>query len=728
MKLAWIACFALIVLLGACVQKGSVNLDKFEFPKVDFPKAMKRPHLLTLHGDDRIDNYFWMKDRENPEVIAYLEAENKATERVLAPVKTLEEKLFQEMKKRTREDESSVPVKKENYEYWTQFVPGGQYPIFFRRRLDHLSQGNTKAHSTEAEVIFDGNLRAQGLDFFQTTSPIMSPKQDIMAIGIDSQGRRFFDFEFKNLVTSNLLKFKLKKITANLIWAADNKTVFYVQQDPNTLRADRVYRANVLTGKIELVYTEKDPTFDVHISHSVSKKFIYLHSSSTLSSEVRFIDASAPMGEFHLFLAREKDHEYDVEDGVDRFYIISNWQAPNFRVFELPIPQTSQLKKKLGPFNKDSWREIIPHRTDTLITGLTVFKNHLVVSEKSMGLDQIHVFSRQSLSNYLIPFSDQSYSAEVHSATEYASEKVRYDFESLRLPASTFDYDLNSRESILLKTKDVPTYNPELYKTERVWIQTKDGEKVPVSLLMKRNFKPEGKNPLLIYGYGAYGLSSDANFNQSIVSLIDRGFVYAIAHIRGGSELGRRWYDQGRVLKKKNSFDDFIACTERLLKLNYADSRRVYAMGGSAGGLLMGAVMNQRPDLYRGIVAAVPFVDVVTTMLDDSIPLTTSEYDEWGNPNEKTYYYYIRSYSPYDNVGAKTYPHLLVTTGLHDSQVQYWEPAKWVAKLRDQKSNNNLILLKTNMGAGHGGPSGRYERLKEEALEFSFLLMIDAGN
>jgi oligopeptidase B len=683
--------------LGGCVHKSSQ----------DAPQPDKVPHHLTKFDNLRIDNYFWLKDRGNPKVIAHLEAENSLTERTLAPVKVLEETLFQEMKRRTKEDDASVPVKKGPFEYWVKHVPGGQYPVFLRRLRSAPTSGE--------QVLIDGNERAKGHDFFQSTSPIISPNQEIMAFGIDTKGRRFFDFEFKNLVTGKILPLRIQNITANLVWAADNETVFYAEQNPKTLRSEKIYRLNIKSGEKKLVYFEQDETFGVFLYQSVSKKFIYIASNSTLTTEIRYLEAKYPERPFQIFLDREREHEYEVQDGRDRFYVVSNWKAKNFRVFELMRPSS----------DRSTWKEIIPHRADTLITNLTVFKNYLVVSEKTNGLDQIRIYDRKTLVSSLIPFTDQSYTVGVHSAAEFESELVRYDYESMRIPETTFDFDMKKLTSQRLKTREVPTYNQELYRTERIWVQGRDGTKIPVSLLMRKDVSANGKNPLFIYGYGAYGASSDPLFSQTIMSLVDRGFVYAIAHVRGGSELGRSWYDDGRGLHKKNSFNDFIDCTEALISLKYADPRRIYAYGASAGGLLMGAVMNQRPDLYRGIVAAVPFVDVITTMLDESIPLTTSEYDEWGNPNEKTYYEYILSYSPYDNVAKKSYPHLFVTTGLHDSQVQYWEPAKWVAKLRELKTDSNLILLKTNMSAGHGGASGRYNSLKERATDFAFVLLLD---
>ncbi|MES3037686.1 MAG: S9 family peptidase, partial [Bdellovibrionota bacterium] len=617
----------------------------------NFPKPAQKPYTLEKHGDKRSDPYFWLRERENPEVVKYLQNENIYTNEVMAHTLPLQEKLFLEMKSRIKENDSSYPFKKGEYQYWSKFETGKQYPVYMRKLVKEGSR---------EETLLDGNEMAKGLAYFQTTGPMISPNTKLMAYGVDSQGRRFFNIHFKDLSTGKNLDAKLENMTGNMVWAQDNETVFFSQQDPKTLRADKIYRYNIKTHKKDLVFEEKDETFNAHVGQGgLPRNYIFISSSSTLTSEIRYVSSHRPTEAFKVFYPRHREHEYSVVDGGDRFYVFTNDGAPNFKLMETPIEKT----------DKKHWKEVLPHRTDELLGDVEVFKNHLVVLTKKDGLDHLRIYRRDTMKMFEVPFQDASYSLSLHSNVEYEPTFVRFDFESLRLPESTFDLDLETQKQTLRKTREVPSYNPELYRTERLWVVARDGTKVPVSLLMLKDIKPKGENPMLVYGYGSYGMSMDAYFMSSMFSLIDRGFVFAMAHIRGGSELGRAWYDNGRVLNKKNTFNDFIDITEWLIKNNYANSKRVYAMGGSAGGLLMGTIINDRPDLYNGIVAQVPFVDVVTTMLDDTIPLTTGEYDEWGNPNEKQFYDYIKSYSPYDNVGRHPYPNMLVTTGLHDSQV-----------------------------------------------------------
>ncbi len=672
----------------------------------DFPMAEQRPQRLEKHGDIREDKYFWLKNREDQKVIAYLNAENKYTEEALAPVKDLEKKIFEELKNRTKEDEASVPVKKGDYFYYSRFEKGQQYPIFARRH---------HALTSPEEILLNVNEIAKGHTFCDSTGPVMSPDQNLMAYAADFVGRLFYTIYFKNLKTGQILEQKIENARPNLVWAADNQTLFYTHQHPETLRSEKVFRYDLKTRKNDLVYDEKDETFSVEVYQSLTKKYTYIVSGNTLTSEVQYLPSSKPHEAFKIFLPRERGHEYSVNDGDDGFYILSNKNAKNFRLLKADFART----------DVKHWHELIPHRANTYLSDVTVFRNFFVLDERREGLTQIHILSKNHKLDYSIPFADQSYLASVGANAEYATDTLRYEYESMRLPDSVYDYNMQARTQELKKTKEVPHYNADLYVTERVFITVRDGTKVPVSLVMKKDLAKNGKAPLLIYGYGSYGANMDPSYSQSIYSLVDRGFVYATAHIRGGSEMGREWYEKGRTAHKLNTFYDFIDCTEGLIRLGYADPKRVYAMGGSAGGLLMGAIANFRSDLYKGIIAEVPFVDVVTTMLDDSIPLTTSEYDEWGNPNVKKDYDYIKAYSPYDNVRAKAYPHMLITTGLHDSQVQYWEPAKWTAKLRELKTNNSLILLKTDMEAGHGGASGRFDQLKEIATEFAFILLVD---
>ena len=673
---------------------------------LDFPRAKQIDHHLEKHGDVRNDKYFWLKDREKPEVIQYLTEENAYTNRALAPVRDLEQTIFEEMKRRTKEDEASVPYKKGDYYYYSRFEKDQQYPIYARKK---------ESLTANEDIFLNVNDLARGKSYCQVGAIAISPNQEIIAYTVDFTGRRFYDVYFKNLKTGKTESYTIDKTAGGIVWAADNQTLFYSQQNADTLRSDKIFRYDLKTNKSDLVYFEKDDTFSVYVNESLTKKYIYITSGSTLSTEVRYLPSDKPFDTFKIFLTREKEHEYSVTDGDDAFYIVTNKHAKNYKIMKTDFQHTD-IKH---------WKNVIPHSETNYIADLTVFKNYIAVSERREGLQQIRILSKDLKTDFHIPFKDKSYVAELGTNREYNSDILRYDYESMRQPETTYDYNMATQTQELKKSKEVPTYNPELYVTDRIFVTARDGARVPVSILMKKDTPKNGSAPMLIYGYGSYGLNMDANYSQSIFSLIDRGYVFAIAHVRGGSEMGRDWFDNGRVLNKKNSFNDFIDCTEALIQQGFASPQRVFAMGGSAGGLLMGAITNMRPDLYKGIVAQVAFVDVITTMLDDTIPLTTGEYDQWGNPNEKKYYDYIKSYSPYDNVGSKAYPHMLIATGLHDSQVQYWEPAKWAAKIRELKNNNALILLKTNMAAGHGGASGRYERMKETATDYAFILMVD---
>lgn len=670
------------------------------------PAPEKKSFTMTKHGDLRVDDYHWLRERENLQVLTYLNNENNFTADIMKPVKDLEDKLFQELKGRIKEDESSVPAKDGDYYYSARYETGQQYPFYVRH------PGNER---NKEEILLNVPELAKGHTFFQTTGPRMSPNHQLMAYGVDTVGRRFYTIHFKDLATGTVLPGKIENVTGNLAWANDNSTVFYSEQNPATLRSEKIYSYNLKTHQKKLVYTEPDETYSTFVYKSLSDKYVYISSNSTLSSEVQYVDADHPEQAFKVFAPRERDHEYSVTDSGDRFYILTNRDAKNFRVMTAD-PGKTEVK---------SWKELIPHRSDTLVQDITVFKDYLVLDERRNGLTQIQINNHQGTNAFYIPFSDESYMAGVSDNREFDSEWLRFDYESMRLPPSVFDIHMKTHQQDLKKTHEVPNYKADLYKTERIFITARDGTQVPVSLLMKKDHKKNGTASLLVYGYGSYGANMDPWFDSNIFSLVDRGFVFAKAHIRGGSEMGREWYDNGRTIHKKNTFYDFIDCTEALVKSKYAVADKVYSMGGSAGGLLMGVIMNLRPDLYKGVVAQVPFVDVITTMLDESIPLTTSEYDEWGNPNEKGAYDYIKSYSPYDNIKAQKYPNTLVTTGLHDSQVQYWEPAKWVAKLREHNKGDSVILLKTDMEAGHGGASGRFNQLKDTATEYAFILMIN---
>lgn len=669
------------------------------------PQPDKVPVKLEKHGDTRVDEYFWLNQRENPKVLDYLKAENSYTDAVLSPVQELKKKVFTEIKGRVKDEEKFPETRDGDYLYSARYDAGAQYPVYLRRPV----QGGNE------EIILNVAEMAKEHKFYQSSGPRMSPHHKLMAFAVDTVGRRFFTIHFKDLSTGKLLPQKIENVTGNMVWAADNETVFYAKQHPDTLRSDTIYRYNLKTQKSEKVYFEKDEIYSVYVHSSLSEKFIYISSSSVLTSEVRFLKSDNPQGQFQIFAPRSQGHEYSVTDSGNKFFILSNRKAPNFKV----------MSTDLAHSDEKHWEEVVPHSPDVFIQDISLFKDFMVLEEKANGLNRLRITDHSGQKSEMIPFADKSYVVALGDNRMFDTEWIRYDFESLRLPESIYEYNVKTREQRLVQTKEVPNYSPDNYITDRIFIKARDGAEVPVSLVYHKNTRLDGNAALLVYGYGSYGMSMEPWFRSSIMSLLDRGFVYALAHIRGGSEMGRAWFENARAFNKKNTFYDFIDVTEGLLQKKYASPQRVYAMGGSAGGLLMGAVMNMRPDLYKGIVAQVPFVDVVTTMLDESIPLTTGEYEQWGNPNEKTAYEYIKSYSPYDNIHKAAYPNALVTTGLHDSQVQYWEPAKWVPKLRENNTGSSLILLKTNLEAGHGGSSGRYGRLEEVAEEYAFLLMID---
>jgi len=671
------------------------------------PTAKVVPKKLEIHGDVRVDNYYWLNERENPEVISYLEAENEYTKAMMAHTKGLEDLLFEEIKGRIKQTDESVPYKLDDYYYYYRTEDGKEYPIYCRKEgsLDGVE-----------EIMLDVNLLAEGHEYYAARGLEVSFNQNILAFAEDTRGRRIYTIKFKNLDTGEQLDDVIPDVTANFEWANDNKTLFYAKQDPTTLRYFQIYRHVLGTdpSKDELVYEEKDEEFSCYVWRTKSKKYMFIGSFQTLSSEYRYLDANTPDGSFSVFLPRETDHEYGVDHFGDKFYVRTNYDAKNFRLMETPVAKT----------DKANWREVIPNRDDVLLESIEIFQDHLVLEERKNGLMQIRIRPWSGSDEHYLEFEEPAYLAYVSSKNpDFKTTQLRFVYESMATPESTYDYDMVSRDRVLLKQDEIlGGFDESNYATERLYATARDGVKVPISIVHRKGMTKSGDNPLLLYAYGSYGSSMDAYFSASRISLIDRGFVYAIAHIRGGEEMGRWWYEDGKLLKKKNTFTDFIDCGEYLVKEKYTNPDRLFAAGGSAGGLLMGAIMNMKPNLFEGVVTRVPFVDVVTTMLDETIPLTTSEYDEWGNPNDKEYYDYMLSYSPYDNVEAKDYPNLLVTTGLHDSQVQYWEPAKWVAKLRVTKTDNNRLLLKTNMDAGHSGASGRYKRYRETAFQYAFLL------
>ena len=667
----------------------------------------KKPVRLELHGDVRIDNYYWLRERDNPDVIAYLEAENARTEETMAPLEGLKKTLFEEIKSRIVADEQSAPYKRGEYFYYYRYVEGGDYPIYARKK------GSLDA---DEEIMLDVNELAGDADYFSVAGFKVSPDDKLAAYGVDTVGRRFYDLYFIDLETGERLPDVIEDTTANFDWANDSRTILYGKQHPETLRSYRIFRHALGGSRDSLVYEEPDETNYLYLSKSISNKFFYLTSQHTLYTEVRYLPADSPQDEPRVFLPREDEHEYLVTDGGDRFFVRTNDGAENFRIVQVPLDNTA----------KDAWQEIVAHRDDALIEDIEVFKDYVVVSLAEEGLTQMEVVARESGDTYSIDFAEEVYTAYADSNYEFDTQWFRYTYESPTTPESTYDFNLASREHQLVKEQFVPGgFSRDDYSTQRLYAPARDGKRIPVTLVYRKGMRKNGANPLLQYGYGSYGASIDPYFSRYVLSLLDRGFIFAIAHIRGGSELGRAWYYDGRQLNKKNTFTDFIDVSKYLIEEKYTSPRHLYAQGGSAGGLLMGAVVNMAPELYNGVTSRVPFVDVLTTMLDEDIPLTSGEWDEWGDPRDPEFYPYMKSYSPYDNVQAQDYPHLLVTTGLHDSQVQYWEPAKWVAKLRELKTDDNMLLLQTDMAAGHSGKTGRYQRIEDTALYYAFFLGLE---
>ncbi|MCF6352777.1 MAG: S9 family peptidase [Cyclobacteriaceae bacterium] len=670
------------------------------------PTVAKHEKIFNEHGHTRIDNYYWLNQREDTAVLNYLNAENNYLDKVMEHTKPLQEKLYDEIVGRIKKDDSSVPYFKNGYWYYAKFVKGGEYPIYCRKK---------ESLENKEEIMLDGNAMAEGHSYFQIGGFSVSPDNNILVYGVDTVSRRKYTLYFKNLETGKILEETIPTTTGGASWANDNETIFFTTKDDKTLRSDKAHRYKVgQPNSKEEVYFEEDDTFYTGIYKSLSGKFLILWSGSTLTSDYRILNADTPWGEFVQFTPRVKGHEYSVEHHEEQFYISTNKEgATNFKLMATPDNVT----------DINEWKEVIAHRPETLLEGVTAFKDFLVIEERTNGLNQIRIRNFNTKQEHYINFEEQAYMAYTTGNREYNTSTLRFGYESMTTPESTFDYDMNTQKKELKKQQEViGDFNPANYVTERIFATVRDGVKVPISLVYRKGITKDGANPTLLYGYGSYGSTIDPYFSSVRLSLLDRGFVYAIAHVRGGQMMGRQWYEDGKMFKKKNTFFDFNDCAKFLMAEGYAAKDKLFAMGGSAGGLLMGAIINYEPELYKGIVAAVPFVDVVTTMMDETIPLTTGEYDEWGNPNNKDAYEYILSYSPYDNVEAKAYPNMLVTTGLHDSQVQYFEPAKWVAKLRELKTDNNILLMHTNMKAGHGGASGRFERYKTTALEYAFIL------
>lgn len=675
-------------------------------PAVKPPIAEKIPQQFTEHGNTRTDNYFWLRERENPKVIEYLKAENDYLKAVIKHTEPLQEALYKEIVGRIKQTDMSVPFKSEGYYYYTRFEEGQEYPIHCRKK---------GSMEVAEEILLNVNEMAVGHAYYNVSGFSVSANNNLIAYGVDTVSRRLYTLNFKDLTTGQALPDQIPNTIGSAAWANDNKTVFYTLKDTTTLRPYRIMKHVLGTDDAadKEVFVESDEAYNSFVYKSKSKKYLIIASDSTLSDEYRFLEAGKPDAEFKVIHPREKDMKYAVEHFKERLYILTNWEAKNFRLMETPVAKSS----------KENWKEVIPHRDDVLLEEFEIFNDFLVVNERKSGLDNIRFIRWKDRGEHNLDFGEETYTASLAFNPEFDTPWVRYNYSSLTTPSSTFDYNMTTTEKKLLKQQEVlGGFNAENYHAERFFAAAADGVKVPISLVYRKGFQKTGDSPLFLYGYGSYGASSDPGFRSDRLSLLDRGFVFAIAHIRGGQEMGRWWYEDGKLLKKKNTFTDFIACAEHLVAEKYTNPGKLFAMGGSAGGLLMGAVVNLRPDLFKGVISGVAFVDVINTMLDASIPLTTNEYDEWGNPNNKEYYDYMLSYSPYDNVAAKAYPALLATTGLHDSQVQYWEPAKWVAKLREMKTDNNLLVLYTNMDAGHGGASGRFRRFKETALEYAFIL------
>lgn len=670
------------------------------------PQAKQITHIHSHHGHERVDPYYWLNQRDHPDVLEYLNQENEYADYILQPTQNLQKQLIQEMKGRIKENESSSPYFLDGYYYYSKYDTGKEYPIYCRKKS--TLQNNE-------EIILDVNELAKDHAYCEVSGLSISPQHDRIAFALDTNSRRIYSIVVWDISKQSAILTASTHASNDIEWATDNNHLFFIETDEQTLRSHRVYRFSISENKKKEVYDEKDETFHLGLNKTASRKYLLIEAHSTLTSEIFYIPSSKPLEKWKSFHSRTKGHEYDIDHSDGFFFIHSNDQARNFQIFSCPDNSIA----------KENWKTFVPHNENIFLENFQAFKTHIAIEEKKDGLTRIHLKNRKTNEDQWIDFSDKAYSVNLYQNVADDRTEVRVLFESLATPPTIYDANLLSLEKKIIKEKEVPGYDKSLYTTDRLHIPARDGQQIPVSIIYKKNINLNQANPLLLYGYGSYGINIDPYFNSNLISLLDRGFIYAIAHIRGGSQLGRPWYESGKLLNKMNTFNDFIDCAQHLIKSGMTNSDHLYAYGGSAGGLLMGAIMNMRPELFNGVIAAVPFVDVVTTMLDDTIPLTTGEYDEWGNPHEPHFYNYMLSYSPYDNVSAQNYPHLLITTGLHDSQVQYWEPAKWAAKLRSTKTDNHLLLLKTEMKEGHGGASGRFTRLKNIALNYAFLLHLE---
>ena len=695
------------------------ELTEAQFPAP--PAAEKQTHVTEIHGLQLKDDYFWMRlsddqkeaaepDEQTAKVVDYLNRENAYTKEVMNGTEAFQESLFNEIVGRIKQDDQSVPLLDNGYYYYSRYEEGKEYAIYCRKL------GSLEA---EEQVMLNVNEMAEGFNYYAVGGQSVSTNNNLLAFSVDTVSRREYTLQFKDLTTGEILADRIPGTTGGATWANDNKTVYYSKKDPITLRSSRIFKHVLGTDASQdvLVFEEADETFSCGIGKSKSEQYLMIASYSTVSNEWRYLDANTPNGEWKIIQPRERNLEYSCSHYGEHFYITTNRDAKNFKLVRTPIHATTY----------ENWEDVLPHRDETLLEGVDIFKDYLVVSERTEGLNQIRVKRWDDAEDYYIQFPDPAYSAYVGANPDFDTKQLRYGYNSMTTPSSVFEMDMVSQATNLLKQQEVlgGSFDPANYESERVMVEARDGTKVPVSIVSRKGVKKDGNNPFLLYAYGSYGYSMDAGFSSTRLSLLDRGFVYAIAHIRGGQEMGRDWYEDGKMFNKKNTFTDFVDCGQAMVDLGYTSPQHLYAMGGSAGGLLMGAVINMAPALFNGVIAAVPFVDVINTMLDESIPLTTGEFDEWGNPKNKDSFDYMMSYSPYDNVTAQDYPHMLVTTGYWDSQVQYWEPAKWMAKLRDTKTGENLLVMDCNMETGHGGASGRFKRLRETAMEYAFFMMLE---
>lgn len=699
--------FPIVTLFFAC----NSNPQKMSKENLSPPIADKISYQHKIHDHIRVDNYYWMNQRDNPEVVDYLERENDYYQKMTAHTLSFQDQLYNEMRGRIKEDDNSVPYFLNGYWYITRYELNKDYPIYTRKK---------GALTAEEEILFDCNKMAEGHDYFRLVGISVSPDNTKVAFGVDTVSRRQYTIQVKDLLSEEILKTKIDNTTGGSVWAADNKSLFYNKKDPQTLRSEAVYKHDVSLPKQkdQLVFEEEDETFSVYVSKSKSQEYLFISSFSTLTSEHRFVKSNSPNDEFKIFQNRITGMEYSLDHFGDHFYIHTNYDgAKNFKVMQTNVDKTSI----------EHWQDLLPHREDTLIEDFDLFENYWLVNERENGLSKVRVIHWDGSSDYYLPMNDETYTLYISYNPEFKSDTFRYVYNSMTTPASVIEFNTINKETTVLKTQQVlgGKFDKDNYISKRLWAEARDGKKIPISIVYHKDTELSADTPILQYAYGSYGSTIDPSFSSTRLSLLDRGFAFAITHIRGGEYLGRQWYEEGKLLKKKNTFQDFVDCSNFLIEKKYTSANHLYAYGGSAGGLLMGAVINMAPELYNGVIAAVPFVDVVTTMLDETIPLTTSEFDEWGNPKEKVYYDYMLSYSPYDQIKPMNYPNLLVTSGFHDSQVQYFEPTKWVAKIRSMKTDKNLLFLDTNMKAGHSGASGRFDGLKELAKKFAFIIDLE---